>query len=328
MIGTGAFSTSLALLLALKEENEIVMWSENKKLVSDYKKTHKIESLYKDRMFPKNIMLTNRFVEVAQDIDVLFLVTGVFYLENVCKEISPFLNRNIPVVIGTKGIADTNHGFAFKLVESYLKNPISVLGGPTFSVDVSNYEPIGFQLACKRKKHFLLIQGLFDSTKVKMEHSYDRIGVSLCGCLKNAYAIGAGILSGLGYHESTHALYLTSVYLELESILGMYDASIVTLHGFAGFGDLVLTCSSTTSRNFTYGEYIGKKEKKMANRFLKETTVEGVSTLQALLPLLLKKHIKSPLLSCISEILEFKKDPDALVEELMKEKKTSKFTLS
>lgn len=325
MIGTGAFSTSIALSLALKNSNEIVMWSENKKLVSDFKKTQKIETLYGDRMFPKNIVLTNSYEEALNGAQVVFLMTGVSFLEKVCIEIKDILLKTIPVVIGTKGIAETKDEFAFQLVKKHLKNPLSVLGGPTFSLDVANSEPVGFQLASKTKKHFKMVQELFDPTKVKIVFSYDVIGVSLCGCVKNIYAVGAGILSGLGYHESTHALYLSSAFSELDSILGMYDGSILTLEGLAGFGDFVLTCSSKTSRNFTYGELLGKKEKKKAKSYLKDTTVEGVSTMKALLPLLQKSHIKCPLLSCIYEIVKEEKQPEELVKEMMIEKKISLF---
>ena len=325
IIGTGAFSTSVALSLALKEENEIVMWSENKKLVSDYKKTQKIETLYKDRMFPKNIVLTNSYEEAVHSAQVVFLMTGVSYLEKVCTEIKGFLDSNIPLVIGTKGMAETNPKLVVDLVKKQVKNPISVLGGPTFSIDVANFEPVGFQLACKSKKHFKMIQELFDTTKVKLISSYDVQGVALCGCLKNVYAVGAGILDGLGYHESTHALYLTSVFRELESILSRFDGDFTTLTGLSGFGDLVLTCSSKTSRNFTYGTFLGKKDQNKGKSYLKDATVEGVSTMRAILPVLQKERIKTPLLSCIQAIVENQEQPEMLVKEIMKEKKISLF---
>lgn len=321
IIGTGAFSTSIALSLALKSENTIVMWSENKSLVSSYKKTQKLESLYGDRMFPKNITLTNSYEEVLENLNVLFLMTSVLYLESVCEDIKDKLEKTVPIVIGTKGIAENSNKFVHEIVKEKVKNPLFVLGGPTFSSDVSEFMPIGFQLAGYSKKNFLMIANLFDKEKVKIVFTRDVIGVSLCGCVKNVYAIGAGILAGLGYRESTHALYLTAVFGELEEILYMYDSTSETHHGFAGFGDLILTCSSTTSRNYSYGELLGKKDKKQLASFLKNSTVEGVSTVSSLLPLFKKRWIKAPLLHLIEEIINGKKNPEDLVTLLMEEKK-------
>ena len=321
IIGTGAFSTSIALSLSLKDSNEIVMWSENKKVVADYKKTQKIESLYQDRMFPKSITLTTSYEDTLKDVQVLFLMTGVSYLENVCEAIKDKLDKKVPIVIGTKGIAENSGKFVHEIVKSKLKNPFAILGGPTFSVDVAAFQPIGFQLATKSKKIFMLIQGLFDASNVKMTFTNDFIGLAVCGCVKNVYAIGAGIINGLGYHESTQALYLTAIYKELEEILYKYESTLSTYHGFAGFGDLILTCSSKTSRNYSYGELLGKNDKKALKSYLKNTTVEGVSTIASLLPLLQKKGIKAPILHLLQEIISGEKDPVSLVDILMIEDK-------
>lgn len=321
IIGVGAFSTSIALSLALKNSNEIVMWSENKKLVAAYEKTHKIENLYQDRLFPKNISLTTSYEEALNGVQVVFLVTGVSYIESVSREIKGLVDKTIPIVIGTKGIRENSEQLAYEVVQSILKNPLAVLGGPTFSQDVADFQPVGLELATKNKKVFSLVQSLFDDSKVKVVHTYDMRGVSICGCVKNVYAIGAGILNGLGYRESTSLLYLTAVYGELEEILYKCNSTLSIHHGLAGFGDFVLTCSSKTSRNYTYGEYIGKKNKKDLKEYIKNTTVEGVSTATSLFPLFKKERIKAPIFHLIQEIVSGKKEPEALIEILMKEDK-------
>lgn len=314
IIGTGVFSTSLALLCSSNKENTIIMWSENETLVNDFKKTKKLNGIFKDKTIPKNIKVTNSYEEALKDADLVFLMTSVKYLDSVCKDIKNSIHKNTPVCIGTKGITKENKKFVHELVHKHLKNKIAILSGPTFAFDVASLDPIGFTLACKDKKVCSLIKKAFDFDSVRIEISEDYKGVAICGCVKNIYAIGSGILSGLGYHESTNALYLTSVYEELLTILYTYKSSFETLIGLAGFGDLLLTCNSNKSRNFSYGEMIGKKKnKKTIEKFKNENTIEGIETLEVLYSTFKRKHIKCPIINCIYAIIYQEKDPKELI---------------
>ncbi len=319
IIGTGVFGASLALALASNQKNEIVMWSENAELVKEYKKTAKIPTLFQDKMFPKSIKITNSYEEALKDAKLVLLVTSVLYLESVCKEISSLLSSDIPVTIGTKGIAEDSHLFVHEIAKKSLKNPISILGGPTFALDVANLEPVGLNVASKNKKCIKATLEAFQGTSVFVEPSHDLVGTALCGCVKNIYAIGSGIVSGLGYKESTHFFYLTAVYKELETILFHFNSTLTTLHSLSGFGDLVLTCSSSKSRNYTFGEMVGRgSNQQNKEKYLKNNTVEGVHTLKALLPILEKKHIKVPILKTISKIVLEQEKPKSLIEVVTK----------
>lgn len=319
IIGTGVFSVSIANVLAQNTNNKIVMWSENKKLVEDYKKTNKLEIIFKDKVFPKNIVLTDSYEEVLKEINLLFLMTSIPYLENVCEEIKDKLDIKVPICIGTKGIVTTNgkEKFAYEGVKKNVKNPLAVLGGPTYAEDVLALAPIAFTVACKGKNNKNLINQAFDVKNVKMVFTRDHKGVSICGCVKNIYAIGSGILAGLGYKESTLAYYLTSVYNELETILYMYESSLTTLHSFAGFGDLVATCSSIKSRNYSLGLLLGKKRsKKELDSFIEKNTIEGLVSLEAIIKICSKKHIKTPIITAISKIIKEEEQPEYLLETI------------
>lgn len=319
IIGTGVFSASLALALASNQNNEIVMWSENKKLVEEYKKTAKIPTLFADKMFPKSIKITNSYEEALKEAELVLLVTSVLYLESVCKEISSLLSKDIPIAIGTKGITDTGNLFVHEIVAKHLKNPITILGGPTFAIDVANLEPVGLNVASKSKKSIKIIQKAFQGTSVFLQPSGDMLGTALCGCVKNIYAIGSGIVKGLGYNESIHFFYLTEVYKELEIILFKFNSHLATLHSLAGFGDLVLTCSSSKSRNYAFGEMIGKgASAQNKEKYLKNNTVEGVNTLKALFPIMDKKHIKVPILNTIYRIVLENEHPSSLTKIITK----------
>lgn len=323
IIGTGVYSVSIALTLASNKDNKIVMWSENEKLVADHKKTKKLNTIFKDKTIPKNITVTNSYEESLNEAEIVFLMTSVDYLEQVCKTIRPIIKTDVPICIGTKGIAVESNKLVHEIAKKHLKNKISILSGPTFAIDVANLEPIGFTLACKDKKSRKKIKAALNFEDVRIEESEDLTGVAICGCVKNIYAIGSGIISGLGFNESTKSVYITRVYEELSNILYHYKSSLETLNSLAGFGDLNLTCNSNKSRNYTYGEMIGKKSnKKDLKKYTEANTIEGINTLNALYLILKKKHIKCPIINVIYDILNNEENPKKIIETIIK--KTTK----
>lgn len=319
IIGTGVYSTSIALTLANNKDNKIVMWSENETLVEEYKKSKKLKNIFEDKVIPKNVSLTNSYEEVLNDTEIVFLMTGVEYLEEVCIAIKNIIKPNIPVCIGTKGIALNNNKFVHEIASKHLKNKIAILSGPTFASDIANLEPIGFVLASKSKKTRHIIKEALNFRDICIEETTDMTGTAVCGCIKNIYAIGSGIINGLGYNESTTAVYLTKIFEELGNILYQFKSSLAIQNSLAGFGDLTLTCSSTKSRNFTYGKMIGTKAaKKEIKNFLENNTVEGINTLNAILPILNKKHVKCPIIKTIYDILNNNENPKKLIEVIIK----------
>ncbi len=319
IIGTGVFSVSIANMLAQNTENKIIMWSENKNLITEYKKTNKLEAIFKDKVFPNNITLTNSYDIALKEVEVIFLMPSIHYLESVCTSIKDKVAPNVPIYIGTKGIVsyDGKTKFAYQIAKKILKNPLSILSGPTFAEDVLSLDPIAFNICCKGKKNKAILKKVFDATNTKIVFSSDYLGVSICGTVKNIYAIGAGILGGLGYKESTEAYYLTAVFKELETILYRSDSSLTTLHSLAGFGDLVATCSSSKSRNYTFGYMYGKKKsKKEITEFKENNTIEGLSSLESIMTLFQKMHIKTPLIAEISKIINEEEKPDALLNTI------------
>lgn len=328
IIGTGVFSASIAYVLAQNTDNRVMMWSENEELVNAYKKSNKLNPIFKDKVFPKNISLTNSYEEVLKEIDLLLFMTSISYLENVCNEIKEKIDKQVPVCIGTKGIAscDGKERFAYEIVKKYLKNPLAVLSGPTYAEDVISLDPIAFLVAKQNKRIKETIKKVFDISHIKIDFSHDFKGVSICGSVKNIYAIGSGIVAGLGYKESTLAFYLTAAFKELETILYMFESSLTTLHSLAGFGDLIATCSSIKSRNYSLGLILGKKRnKKEIDAFLEKNTIEGYASLDSFLKLCTKKHIKTPIITAISKIINAEEKPEYLIEVIKTNKLNSIF---
>ena len=183
---------------------------------------------------------------------------------------------------------------------------------------MAHNEPVGLSIASKNIKTIKEIKKVLSSDTVKLRTSNDIIGVELCGSVKNVIAIASGILEGLGYNESTRSFLITESLHDIKSLIYGLGGKKKTILSFAGVGDLLLTATSTKSRNYTYGILIGKKNYTMADDYLNNNTVEGYYTLKSIYTLIKRKKIDIPIIKLIYEIIINKKEPDTLSEFLIK----------
>lgn len=303
IIGTGAYSVGIALMLA-KKNNEIMLWSENENLVKDFKENHKFTTIFPETEIPRNIDVTNSYEEALNNTSLIFLITSAKFILNVCKDIKKYY-KNTPICIASKGIDNATLSTLSSLVKNTLNtNNICVISGPTFAVDLVNNEPTALAIAGYNKKTIKIVKENLANETLKLRISSDIIGIQLCGSVKNIIAIAAGILKGLGYSESTQAFLINESLHDMKHIIYALGGKKKTILSFAGIGDLLLTCSSIKSRNYSFGYLIGStKDKDKINEYLKTNTVEGYYTLNSVYKMLQKKGIDIPLITLIHKIV-------------------------
>jgi len=142
--------------------------------------------------------------------------------------------------------------------------------------------------------------------------SSDLNGVQLGGALKNVYAIACGIVRGAGLVESAQAALLTRGFAELKNLAGKMGARSETLSGLSGFGDLVLSCTSHQSRNFSFGHQVGASAD-----FGQTKTVEGIATAKAVAVLAKKHHVEMPICIAVSALLQKQLAVEDALQQLM-----------
>ena len=194
------------------------------------------------------------------------------------------------------------------------KRRYACISGPTFARDIDALEPIGFTLATKNKEDFDMIKKVYKN--VKLEYSNDTTGVELCGVLKNAYAIGSGIIEGFKYGDSTRALYITSVISEMKTILKGLGGHENTVYSLAGLGDTLMCCTSPSSRNYSLG-FLKCTNPDTVDEYLKNTTVEGYGNIKVLHELLHKKNINAPILNTIYDIIINNANPKNIIKGIV-----------
>lgn len=318
LFGTGMYGLAIAMELAKKEKNEIVMWTESIEKEEEYKKTGSIKSIY-DIKLPKNIKITASVEEAMENADIIFITCASKYVDNVTKKIRPYFKSKMHICIASKGIDEQRQELLSNIVKDNLDtSKISVISGPTFAVDMLNNNPVALAIASLNKKTRNIIIDVLANENLKLRPTSDIIGIQICGSVKNCVAIASGILYGLGYTESTQAFLINESLHDIKKIIKYMGGKSKTILSFAGVGDLTLTCSSKKSRNFSFGYVIGStKDKDKIKEYLDNNTVEGYYSISLVNRLLKKKNIDIPLIKVIYNIVYKGSNPDNLVKFLI-----------
>lgn len=321
VIGLGVYSLAISKMLAKKDENEIVIWTENNEKYEEYKKTKKVASVF-DTKLPKNIKISASMENVLENTNLIYIITASKYVDIVTKQMKPYYNPEIPVCIASKGIEESREELLSNIVKNALKtNNIAVISGPTFAVDILNNEPVALALASKTKKAKEYVLNTLANDTLKLRPSKDMIGIQMCGSIKNVIAIASGILSGLGYSNSTQSFLINESLHDIKDIIKIFGGNPKTILSFAGVGDLMLTCTSTKSRNFSFGVIVGStKDQNKINEYLATHTVEGYNTLEIVYKMLQKKGIEIELITTIYDIVYNGVDANTLATFLVTKK--------
>lgn len=317
LFGTGAYGLALSDVL-VKNNCEVTMWTkieEEKKLLEE---TGMIDKYLPNYYIDKSIKITTSVEECIKDKDLLIISIPAAYVSSLCDEMKPFINNN-HIMIATKGIEQKTGLFISEIVENKLNTKnIAVISGPTFAEDMVTGLPCGLSVASKSNECIDICKNALQNTYVKLRATDDVIGVEICGSIKNVIALAAGMLEGLKANESTKAMFIAEAMHDMENILYAFNCNKRTVMSYAGIGDLLLTCTSVKSRNYSFGKLIGERPgKDKITDYLSNTTVEGYYTLESIYQLLKNKDVVIPTIDLIYDIAVNGKDPLELLTFLV-----------
>ena len=316
ILGTGAYGMALASVFNYNKCN-VKMWTnsqEEKELLLKNKKSDKI-----DYDIPDNVIISTDIKEVVHDANIIVLAVPAKFTNDVCKQFKDYYNSNQVICIASKGIEQDTCLFLYDVVRNNIKtNNIAVISGGTFAVDIIKKVPVGLSLATKSSFVRDLIIKCMQNDYVKLRHTKDIIGTEICGSIKNVIAIVSGMIDGMGYPESTSTMFITESLHDIKELIKAIGGDSKTILSYAGFGDLLLTCTSVKSRNYTLGKIIGEnKSREEIDKYIESTTIEGLYTLKSIKKLLKNKSIKMPIINLIYDIIVDKKEPIELVKFLI-----------
>lgn len=317
VLGTGAYGISLALMF--NKNHKVKMWTKFEEEKESILKDRENEKVLKGVKIPKEITISTNFKEVVSDVDLIVIAVPAAFVDDVSVLIDKYYKKDQHVLIASKGIERDSCLFVADIFSNHVEtDKFAVVSGPSFAIDIVTNAPIGLSVASKNSDTIKLVKKAFGKESIKIRDTKDVIGVEICGSIKNVIAIAAGMLDGLGYPESTQAMFITESLHDIKELIDKLGGDKKTILSYAGFGDLLLTATSKKSRNFTFGYLIGsKKSKKEIDEYIKNTTIEGYYTIKSIYKLLEDKKVKIPIIDLIHDILEKGKDPSYLYNFLI-----------
>lgn len=316
ILGTGAYGMALANIFSDNNCN-VMMWTNSKEemeLLLRDRKSNKI-----DYEIPSSISISTDMKEVTQDASIIVVAVPAKVVDSVSGQLKEYYQSKQVICIASKGIEQSTCLFLYDVVRNNIKtNEIAVISGGTFAVDMVKRVPVGLSLATKSNYSRDLIIKAMQNDYVKLRATKDVIGTEICGSIKNVIAIASGMIDGMGYPESTSSMFVTESLNDIKELIKALGGDPKTILSFAGFGDLLLTCTSIKSRNYTLGKIIGKnRPREEIDKYIENTTIEGLYTLKSIKKLLRNKKIKMPIINLIYDIIVDKKEPGALVKFLI-----------
>lgn len=261
-------------------------------------------------------------VEVTHDIasagrgDAVLIVVPAQTLRAVARAIEPVMKPNTPVVACAKGIERGSRKFMTEVIaESAPRVTPAILSGPSFAIDVACGLPTAVTLAMRDEKNVQALARALGSATFRLYHSTDVRGVEIGGAAKNVLAVAAGIVAGRKLGASASAALTTRGFAELFRFGKAFGARPETLSGLSGLGDLILTCSTPQSRNFSLGVALGQGQSPEIAR--KGHLTEAFDTAPALVELAMAKKIEMPIASAIAKVLGGAMSVDEAIESLL-----------
>ncbi len=317
VLGTGAYGVSLALILN-ENGHKVEMWTKFEE-EANYLNQTRVSPNLKNIIIDPDIKISTDFKKTVKGADLIVIAVPAGVVDDVSKLLKKEIKANQHICIASKGIEQTTCLFVYDVLKQHVNtDKVGVISGPTFAIDVAKKVPIGLSLASTNKETIAVIKEALQNSHVKLRETDDILGVEICGSIKNVMAIAAGMLDGMGLPISTQAMLITESLNDIKELIDALGGYKYTILSFAGFGDILLTCTSTKSRNFSFGRLIGSgASKKEIDNYIETTTIEGLYTLKSIYQLIKDKQVHIPIIDLINDIIYHGKSAEELLQFLI-----------
>ncbi|ATG97290.1 NAD(P)H-dependent glycerol-3-phosphate dehydrogenase [Mesoplasma lactucae] len=320
IIGTGAYGTALANVLADKGNN-VVMYGVVEQQVDDISINHMNQSFFRDLKLNENIQATMDFVASLEKAEYIVLGVPTKALPSVLKDLSKYLKKEVVIINTAKGIDEQDVDLLSKYIINTLQPTRYLKGycglyGPSIASEVASREPTYVNIASNDIELAKEVCDVFTNEYFFAKPSNDLPACEISAALKNVIAIAAGMIDESGLGDNAHASLLTYGLNEIYKIAKVFGAKHDSFTNYATMGDLVLTASSKKSRNYTFGRMIVQENSAKKAREDCDFTVEGVGTCEVANKILDKYHVESKLFKVMYEIIYQNKAPKALLQAL------------
>jgi glycerol-3-phosphate dehydrogenase (NAD(P)+) len=316
VIGAGAWGTALANVCR-RAGLDVTLWAREAEVVQAITE-RRVNDLFLPGVPVDPAIKVTGVLAGAAGADLVLMVVPTQHLRGVAAQLALHLAPGVPVVDCAKGIEIATGQFPSEiLAEALPGHPIAALSGPTFAAEVARGLPTAITLAAPDLELARQLAQTIGLPTFRPYASDDLPGVEVGGAIKNVLAIACGIVEGKGLGQNARAALITRGLAEIVRLGRAKGGRTETAMGLAGLGDLVLTCSSTASRNYSLGLAIGRGERLADIQASRRSIAEGVPTAAALAALATRLGIELPIAAAVDAILHQGAAIDATIATLL-----------
>jgi glycerol-3-phosphate dehydrogenase (NAD(P)+) len=320
VIGAGAWGTTIGWMLA-ERGMPVRLWAVTQDLAAEIEQRRENVTYLPGVRLPEGLTVSADGPEVLADAATVIWVVPSVWLRETAVRLAPCLVGEPLMISATKGL-ERGSGLRMSQVlaeelGAQWEPEIVALSGPNLSGEIVRRMPALSVAASTNQRRAHHAQGLLSSPLFRVYRNYDIIGVELCGALKNVIAIAAGVSDGLGYGDNAKAALITRGLAEMRRLGVKLGAHPETFAGVAGMGDLITTCASTLSRNYSTGQRLAAGESCEEIQASMKAVAEGIFTTQAEVELAERVGVEVPIAQAVHAVLFEGLDPGEGAAALM-----------
>jgi glycerol-3-phosphate dehydrogenase (NAD(P)+) len=314
VVGAGAWGTALANVAA-RGGRRVLLWTRDPGHAAAMRHERENAKLLPGVKLAPGVEPVSDLARIA-DARAILLATPAQTTRELAEALRLVARPGTPVVITAKGIERVSGFFPSEIAAEALPGcPVAILSGPSFAADVSRGLPTAVVLACRDAVIAQALAEALSGPSFRCYHGTDIRGVEIGGAAKNVLAIAAGIVAGRGLGESARAALTARGFAELSRFAKAFGGQPETLMGLSGLGDLVLTCGSARSRNFAFGEALGRGLP--PERAGEGKLAEGAFTADILAELAARRGVEMPIAAAVAAVIAGRLGVDEAVAALM-----------
>jgi glycerol-3-phosphate dehydrogenase (NAD(P)+) len=317
ILGAGAWGTAVATLLA-NNGHTVTLWCYEQDVAQALNETHCNQKYLPDIQLSTHIHATSNLGEAFAGATYIFEATPVQFLRPVLESCQSLFTPEQVWVSLSKGIEQHTLMFPSAMMRDVFGNRlrVAVVGGPGFAKNLAHGELTAVMVAAQEESLVGAVAHLLACDYFKPICSVDTVGVELCGAIKNVLSLGMGMLEGAGYGDNARALFLTAGFQDMLVCGFGLGAKIDTLHGLAGFGDLILSSMGELGRNLALGKRLGSGSTIDSSVLSSGLMPEGMNSCRAMEALANKIRLNLPVLCGIQAVVEGRKTIQDVMKEL------------
>jgi glycerol-3-phosphate dehydrogenase (NAD(P)+) len=300
VIGGGAWGTALAQMLA-SDGRDVLLWAFESAVVDDINTQH-LNSAYLGGIALNRAIRATGDLGMLEHCAVLLVVTPAQHMRRVLERLP---QGTADLVLCCKGIEEATGALMVDAARAAAPGrPLAVLSGPTFAHEVARGQPTAVTLACENRAQWERIAPQIARPAFRPYFTTDITGAEIGGAVKNVLAIACGVVEGLGLGQNARAALIARGFAEMTRFGLACGAQAETLSGLSGLGDLVLTCSSVSSRNFSLGKALGEGRSAIEVLADRTTVAEGAFTAPVLQRVAHERGVAMPIVDTVCALLK------------------------